>query len=135
MTISAIIRPLPGERVAALAPEDAAAAAATWLRRPNLFPGRALTAPTLEARSAWVRGRIAQRGRAFTPGVVAGLEGGFTSGPPAEEGGRASVQLSLGAGRGLAASGEDVVLVRPAAVDLWALPVVAPPDVFEGGGF
>lgn len=135
MSITPIIRPLPGERVVAIAPEDAAAAAVTWLRRPNLFPGRALTAPTLEARSAWTAGRIAQRGQAFTPGVVSGLEVGYTVGEPEEVGARAPVQLSIAAGRGLAASGEDLVLPRPLQADFWSLPVVAPPAVLEGGGF
>jgi hypothetical protein len=135
MSITSIIRPLPGERLVAIAPEDASAAAVAWLRRPNFFPGRALTAPTLEARSAWAAGRLAQRGQAFTPGVVNGLEVGYSIGEPEEEGGRARVLLNIAAGRGLAASGEDLVLTRPLEADLWALPVVAPPTVFEGGGF
>src|SRR5690606_8228399 len=109
------------------APEDAAAAAATWLRRPNLFPGRVLTAPTLDARSRWLAGRIAQRGQAFTPGVVRGMEVGYRIGDPPEEGARRAVSLTVAAGQGLAASGEDVVLARPLEADLWALPVVAPP--------
>ena len=135
MSIGRIAKPLPGERVVALSPGDAGEAAATWLRRPNLFPGRALTAPTLDARSAWAAGRIAQRGQAFTAGVVRGLETGYVVGDPPGEGERPAVRLYLGAGRGLAASGEDVVVARDQEVDFWALQVVAPPGVFEGGGF
>ena len=74
MSISGILRPLPGERVVAIAPEDAAEAATTWLRRPNPYPGRALTAPTLEARSEWAAGRIAQRDHAVRRRIV-GLAG------------------------------------------------------------
>lgn len=134
MSIKAITRPLPGERVLSLSPDSPLAAAQTWLRRPNLFPGRALTAPTLEARSRWAAGRIAQRGQAYTAGVVQGLEVGFET--RAVEGAvRANVRVQISAGRGLAASGEDVVLMQDIEADLWALPVVAPPAVFEGGGF
>ena len=53
MSITPIRLPLPGEQVLQLSPADAAEAATSWLRRPNLFPGRALTAPTLDARSHW----------------------------------------------------------------------------------
>lgn len=132
MSIEAIRRPLPGERVVELSPDSAIAAAVTWLRRPNLFPGRALTAPTLAARSDWAAGRVAQRGQAYTQGIVHGLELGYSLGAGA--GGGPRVRLQLAAGRGLAASGEDVVLVRPVEADLHALPVVAPPAVFDGGG-
>jgi hypothetical protein len=135
MSITAITRPLPGERVLALAPQDAVEAAVTWLRRPNLFPGRALTAPTLEARSRWAAGHVAQRGQAFTPGVVYGLEVGFALRPPEGGEGRTEVTLHVAAGQGLAANGEDVVVLRDLEADLWALQVVAPPGVFEGGGF
>lgn len=135
MTITPITRPLPGERVVALWPDDRAAAAATWLRRPNLFPGRALTAPTLDARAAWQAGHVTQRGQAFTTGVVRGLEVGTTTGEAPDGGGRRDVRVRIGAGRGLTVGGEDVVLLREAEADLWALPVVAPPGVFEGEGF
>ncbi len=135
MSISPITRPLPGERVVALWPDDGAAAAATWLRRPNLFPGRALTAPTLDARALWEAGHVAQRGQAFTAGVVRGLGVDTSIGEVPEGGGRPALRLRIGAGQGLAASGEDVVLLQEVEADLWGLPVVAPPGVFEGGGF
>ena len=72
MSITPIRLPLPGEQVLQLSPADAAEAATSWLRRPNLFPGRALTAPTLDARSHWAAGHIVQRGQAFTPGLRTG---------------------------------------------------------------
>ncbi len=135
MAITPITRPLPGERVLALWPDDRAAAAATWLRRPNLFAGRALTAPTLDARDRWATGHVAQRGQAFTAGIVRGLGIGSTVGEAPDGGGRAVVRLHIGAGQGLAPSGEDVVLLHEVEADFWGLPVVAPPGVFEGGAF
>jgi hypothetical protein len=118
---------LQGERVVALSPENANAAATDWLRRPNLFPGRALTAPTLEGRQRWQAGRIAIRGQAYTPGVVGGLEVGSVI----EDG---TVRISIEPGRGLAVSGEDVVLAQPAELSFVDLPVVAEPAVFVEAG-
>jgi hypothetical protein len=118
---------LNGERVVALSPENANAAATDWLRRPNLFPGRALTAPTLEGRQRWQAGRIAIRGQAYTPGVVAGLGVGYVI----EDG---VVRIRIEPGRGLAVSGEDVVLPHPAEVRFVDLPVVAEPGVFVEAG-
>ncbi len=138
MSTIPIDTPLPGERVLALSPQDARAAALTWLRRPNLFPGRALTAPTLDGRQRWAAGRLAQRGQSYTAGVVRGLEVGYVIEPPADEGGTTRVRLHIAAGLALAVSGEDVVLAHAIESDLFGLPVVAPPDVFttpeEGGG-
>src|SRR5699024_960109 len=99
------LHPLSGEQVLALAPPDAAGARATWLRRPNLFPGRALTAPTLQARSAWAAGHVALRGQGFSAGVVRGLEAGFDIRPSLAEGGRPRVRWEIAAGQGLSASG------------------------------
>jgi len=133
VSIRSIDNPLPGERVVALSPENSSAAAVTWLRRPNLFAGRALTAPTLAGRQRWEAGRIALRGQAFTPGVVRGLHVGYVVREPDGAGSSLQVRLAIDAGGGLAPSGEDVVLVRPVDVDLFGVPVVAPPDVFAGG--
>jgi len=129
--ITTIAQALTGERVVALSPENAGEAATDWLRRPNLFPGRALTVATLEERQRWQAGHIAQRGQAFTPGVARGLEVGYVvDGVDAH--GHAVVTLKIGDGQGLAVSGEDVVLVREVECLLSALPVVAPPSVFAG---
>ncbi|QSA98406.1 hypothetical protein [Methylococcus sp. EFPC2] len=131
MSITPILSPLNSERILQLSPADATAAAVTWLRRPNLFPGRALTAPTLEARQRWAAGRVVQRAQAFTAGVVNGLEVGYAVTPRSGEATRDRVVLHLSGGRGLAVSGEDVWLPRGIEVDFHALPVVAPPDVFD----
>ncbi|MBE0623293.1 MAG: hypothetical protein IH606_00650, partial [Burkholderiales bacterium] len=130
MSIYKIQQALPGERVVAQSPEDAASAATDWLRRPNLFPGRALTTPALEQRQRWQAGRIAQRGQAYTPGVVRGME---VSHPVEADGNDSSpLRVLIEPGLGLAVSGEDVVLARRVEFLLSDLPVVAPPSVFSG---
>jgi hypothetical protein len=132
VSITPIGKPLPGERVVAISPESAAEAAMVWLARPNLFPGRALTAPTLQRRQRWQAGRLALRGQLLTPGVIEGLEVGHEILPPVAEGQPARIRLTIGAGHGLAASGETVALVRPLAADLRQLPVFADPAVEAG---
>ena len=134
MNITPITSPLAGEQILELSPTDATEAAVTWLRRPNLFAGRALTAPTLDARSEWAAGHVVVRGQSFTPGIVKGLELGYSVAPAGEAGARDRVRLHIAAGRGLAASGEDVWLAQAIELDFYSLPVVAPPAVFEGGG-
>jgi hypothetical protein len=126
VSIKPIRNPLDGERVVALSPETANEAATDWLRRPNLFPGRALTAPTLEQRQRWQASRIVVRSQAFTRGVARGLEVGYT----VEPGPGGMVRLRVSAGRALAASGEDVVLPAGMDIRLTDLPVVAEPAVF-----
>ncbi len=133
MRITPITHPLPGEQVVEVSPADADEAAATWLRRPNLFPGRALTAPTLEARSRWAAGHIVLRGQAYAPGVVNGLEVGYTVTPASIPGARPKVSLHIAPGRGLAGSGEDLWIARSIEVDFFGLPVVAPPGLFSDG--
>lgn len=135
MSINTISQPLPGERVVALSPEDTTAAATDWPRRPNLYPGRALTDLTLQGRQRWQAGHIAVRGQAFTPGVTQGLETAYQA-ESLDEGGT-RVRLLIEAGQGLAVSGEDVVLARRVECLLADLPVVAPPAWFvvaEGEG-
>ena len=73
MSIKPIDQPLPGEQVVALSPESATESAVVWLARPNLFPGRALTAPTLQRRQRWQAGRLALHGQTLTAGIVHGL--------------------------------------------------------------
>lgn len=124
MSIEHITEPLAGERVVALSPEDATLAATDWLRRPNLFPARALTAPTLQGRQRWQAGHIAQRGQALTSGVVRGL--GVSMRVESDES-SAVERLFVESGLGLAVSGEDVVLPRRTAFELADLPAVVPP--------
>ena len=125
--ITPISHPLAGERVVALAPGDAVSAATDWLRRPNLFTGRALTTPALEGRQRWQAGHVAQRGQAFTAGTVRGLEVHASVEAPVPPG---RVRLRVEPGQGLAASGEDVLLLRRLECLLADVPVVAPPAWF-----
>ena len=130
MSIQTIQKPLPGERVVGLSPETATEAVSDWLRRPNLFAGRALSAAALQLRQLWQAGHIAERGQDWVAGVVDGLqvEAKLTGAP-----GFAGVKLSISRGRGLAVSGEDVVLNTHVDCLLSDLPVAAPGGFFENG--
>ena len=131
MSIRPIRDPLPGERVVGLSPATADEATGVWRRRPNLFPGRALTAAALVQRQAWAGGRLALRGQDWSAGIVDGLGLDFSLAPTGS--GLAAVQLRIDAGRGLARSGEDLVLTRPLQCRLADVPVVAPPGFFIDG--
>lgn len=123
-TVTPIPKPLPGERVVALSPQDASAAATGWMRRPNLFAGRALTAATLQGRQRWQAGRIAQRGQAFTAGVARGLELNHV------EDDEGAIRLLVEPGVGLSVAGEDVTLLQRLECGLRALPVALPREWF-----
>ncbi len=132
MSITPINNPLSGERVIALSPETEEQAVVTRLRRPNLFTGRTLTEPTLAGRQRWESSHLELRGQAFTPGVARGLEVGYRVMPPqnleSPDNPNTSpiVHLVINPGSGLAANGEDVVLVRQLEFDLMDLPVIVP---------
>lgn len=128
MSIRSISQPLPGERVLALSPGSLEAATQVWLRRPHLFPGRALTAAALQQRQAWQAGHIAARGRDVLPGVVEGLEVSLAGGAALD-----TAAVTVDKGRALCASGEDVVLPAALHARLGALPVVAPAAFFANG--
>jgi hypothetical protein len=130
VSIRTIQHPLPGERVVGLSPETATEAASDWLRRPNLFPGRALSAQALSQRQQWQAGHIAERGQDWVAGVVDGLQLEVSF---AEAAGFAGVRLSIARGRGLAVSGEDLVLDAGLDCLLADVPVVAPAGFFENG--
>ena len=130
MSITPIDRPLAGEQVVGLAPENAADASRWWLRRPNLFAGRTLTGPTLSGRQNWAARHIALRGQAFTPGVVRGLETALLS----SAAGLVGTRLALLQGQGLSVDGEDVRVLQALEVALADLPAVADPSAFAGMG-
>lgn len=131
MSTRSIESPLPGERVLALSPETSLEAAQTWLRRPNLFPGRALNAATLDQRQAWQAGHLAARGQDWVAGVVNGLQVSYAQIAPV--GDIHAIRLTVEKGRGLAMSGEDAVLNRDLECLLADLPVVAPAEFFLNG--
>lgn len=131
MTIQTIASPLPGERVLGLSPGNAAEAATTWLRRPNLFPGRALTAASLQQRQQWQAGHLVQRASTWVAGIDSGLEVRLADDPNVP--GMVGVIVTVDRGLALCASGEDVVLQRPLHCRLGDIPVVAPPGFFVNG--
>ena len=130
MTIQPISDPLDGERVIGLSPQNADEAAIDWLRRPNIFPGRALTQGALQQAQAWAAGHIAKRGQDWVAGVVAGLE---VQAQAVAGDAFAATRLQVAKGRGLAVSGEDVVLNTALQCLLSDVPVVAPPGFFIDG--
>ncbi len=129
MSINEIKQALAGERVVALSPEDAGAAATDWLRRPNLFPGRALTAPTLEHWQRWQAGRVTERGQAFTPGVVEGFEVSHVL-EPVDANNVQHTRVLIEPGQGLTVTGETIAVPRRVEFLLSELPVVAPQGWF-----
>ena len=66
MSITPIHAPFGGERMVGLSPGNATDAATDWRRRPNVFPGRALTAGALGQWQAWQAGHLATRGQDWT---------------------------------------------------------------------
>ena len=130
MTIQPISDPLDGERVIGLSPQNADEAAVDWLRRPNIFPGRALTQGALQQAQAWAAGHIAKRGQDWVAGVVTGLE---VQAQAIAGNAFAATRLQVAQGRGLAVSGEDVVLNTALQCLLADVPVVAPPGFFVDG--
>jgi len=126
-----IAAPLPGERVVALSPGSATAASTFWQRRLNLFAGRALSAGALDQRQRWQAGHLALRGQHWVPGTVDGFEAVVRGAAGATD--FDGVEVHIGAGRGLAVTGEDAVLRQPLAATLAGVPVVAPPGFFVDG--
>ena len=135
MSIETISAPFPGERVLALSPGTAGEASTTALRRPNLFPGRALTEASLGQRQQWQSFHVATRATAWLPGIDNGLEVQIAIERQILEGGgqRQTAWLTVGKGIALAASGEDVVLQRPLHCRLDDLQVAAPAGFFDDG--
>ncbi|KQP37385.1 hypothetical protein [Pseudorhodoferax sp. Leaf274] len=131
MSTTPIDGALAGERVIGLSPQSATEAATDWRRRPNVFPGRALTAGALTQWQAWQAGHLALRGQDWTAGVVDGLELSVRLLPDST--GFEAVELEIGRGLALATSGEDLVLQQPLRCRLADVPVVAPAGFFEDG--
>jgi hypothetical protein len=91
---------------------------ATALQRLRHHPGRALTKQALDGEQRYRDAHVALAGRRLSAGVVAGLRISASEGP---EGG----VLTLGPGRGLAASGHDVVVRGELVVTTGDLALVA----------
>ncbi len=101
-------------------------AAALVLQRLNYVTGRTLTETAIETEQAWVEARLGVAGRHLSPGIVAGLRVGAAD-QSAEPG-----AFVLSAGRGIAAGGQDVAMLKPARLRLDDLPELG--TAGEGGG-
>jgi hypothetical protein len=130
MRINPLNRTLKGERILGIQPPLDPHLQLTWRRRLRLFTGRSLSDIGLTIEQDARAGHLAIRGQAMAPGVVGGLEVvlewervGETSTP----------YLRIGAGAGIAATGEDVIVPWPVRLAVGDLPVCAPPGVLLPG--
>ncbi|HEU4325848.1 MAG TPA: hypothetical protein VFS21_22100 [Roseiflexaceae bacterium] len=112
--------PARDERVLAVSPPLVPDGHTTWHRRLNLYTGRSLSADALETEQNDRAGRMTAQGQLRSPGVVSGLEIELERGP---DGDLAGAWLHVGAGYGIADSGEDVALPAALRIPLGQLPV------------
>ncbi len=113
--------PLPDEHILQVDPRLQPSVEAGWRSRPNLYMGRALSAEGLSAEQLSRSGHLALRGQMVAPGVVSGLQLRlFSEVDPIEQ--RLVHRFLIGAGLGLAPSGEDVILPRSVRVRVDQIP-------------
>ncbi len=117
MAATQIKSPLTGEDLIGVEPELLQQVDPGWRRRLSLFTGRALSDTALDHEQAYRSGHLALLGQSVTPGSVSGLELAvdLTSADPL---------LSLNAGYGILANGEDVTLLSTLRTNLSTLPVL-----------
>jgi len=127
MKLFPIADPVAGEQLPAVPPPISRYPDAGWLQRLEYFTGRALTHTALRLEQQGRAGHLATLGQALSPGVVTGLE---VVAAPLPGG----VVLEIGAGTGLAASGEIVHLNRNHQVRLDDIQVYAPASLLAGSG-
>ncbi len=120
------LRLASGETPVAVQPRLSSTTAPDGARRLNAFAGRALTAPLLQAEQDARARRGALLNRALSAGVVSGLGLAFDDAPVAADL-AAPRRMTLDAGSGLTAGGEEVIVPAALGFDALALPVVAPP--------
>jgi hypothetical protein len=120
------LRLAAGEMPVAVQPRLSSTTAPDGERRLNAFAGRALTAPLLQAEQDARARRLALLNRALSAGVVSGLGLAFDDAPVAADL-AAPRRMSVDAGSGLTAGGEEVIVPAALGFDALALPVVAPP--------
>ncbi|GIV76626.1 MAG: hypothetical protein KatS3mg050_1020 [Litorilinea sp.] len=130
MKVRPLANPMEGERIVGVQPKMApqvqeGAAAPAVRHRIRFYPGRALSDIALTVEQQNRAGRLALLGQAFSPGVIHGLEVAL------ERTGSAAF-YHVAVGRGLAASGEDVKVVRNLRMDVRAVPVYAPVALLAG---
>ena len=117
MATTQIVDPAPGEDLLAIEPDFLQQADAGWLQRLSLFTGRTLSDTALTNEQAYRAGHLTLLGQSVTPGTVQGLELSvdLTAADPV---------LTLSPGYGIAASGQDVTLLRPMRTTLSGLAVL-----------
>src|SRR5689334_19742861 len=113
---------LPNEHILKVEPTMNLFVDAKWRRRANLYPGRALSADALLAEQEVRAGRLALRGQAVSPGVVSGLEVRLEKVNETASGTWDECYVHIGAGMGVAANGQDVVIPRPLRLSLTDIP-------------
>lgn len=124
MNIAPIAQPLSGEHLAATWPTLRPEIEDSWRQRVYFWSGRSLTADALELEQEHRAGLASWLGRAFSPGVVRGLEVALEGPPPTADAPTLDGQfLHLLPGYGLTATGEDVVVPQAVRTELARLPV------------
>jgi hypothetical protein len=109
--------PLAGEELLAIAPNLSQQTEARWLQRLSLFTGRTLSDTALTNEQRYRAGRLAVLGQAVTPGTVQGLD--LSVDIPASD-----PILTVSPGYGIAATGQDVTLLRQIRTKLSGLAVL-----------
>jgi hypothetical protein len=139
MAVKQIKSPLSGEDMIGIEPELLQQVDPGWRRRLSLFTGRALSDTALDNEQNYRSGRLALLGQTVTPGTASGLE-------LAVDTTVADPVLTLNAGYGILANGEDVTLLSTLRTTLSTLPALdakgdplpvppappAPPQPFAG---
>lgn len=128
MPVTQIKDALPGEDLIGIEPALLQQADAGWLQRLCLFTGRTLSDTALTNEQAYRAGRLTLLGQAVTHGVVQGLDLSvdLSAADPA---------LQVAPGYGIAASGQDVTLLRALRTTLSALTVIDGQTGAQVGGF
>ena len=119
MPATPIANPLTGESLLGIEPQLLQQVDPGWRYRMNLFTGRALTDTALDGEQAYRAGLLATLGQSVTPGTVKGLVLSLNTAP-------ADPVLTVTPGYGIAASGEDVTVIRTLQTNLSTLAVIDP---------
>lgn len=122
MIVTPITDPIAGEHIVEVNPTMSPKVESAGRRRMHFYPGRTLSDTALRLEQEHRSSRLAALGRRVAPGVVNGLEVVFDdSGEPARK-----WDVHVGSGRGIAASGEDVVVPKAMQFNLLNLQVYGP---------
>jgi hypothetical protein len=117
MRVAQINDALPGEDLIGIDPELLQQVDAGWLQRLALFTGRTLSDTALTNEQQYRAGRLTLLGQAVTQGTVQGLELSVDLSA-------ADPVLQLTPGYGIAASGQDVTLLRTLKTALSGIAVI-----------